>query len=115
MTFWLVLGYAVSMTASNLCFKMVHTGPGWNWSEPGMAWAWFFAGNVAGFFCPILITIALKQDNAQVIYALCLGIGFCLVQLGSFFFFREPLSWIQWSGITLIGLGVFLLQLKPAA
>jgi len=114
MTFWLVLAYAVTMAASNLCFKMVHSGAGWSWSHPSPAWAWFFAGNAAGFFCPILITLALKQPHAQIIYALCLGIGFCLVQAGSFFFFKEPLSWIQWSGIALIGIGVFLLQFKTA-
>jgi len=115
MTFWLVLAYAVSMAASNLCFKMVHQGAGWSWKEPSAAWAWFFAGNAAGFFCPIIITWALKQSNAQITYALCLGVGFCLVQFGSFVFFREPLSWIQWSGIILIALGVFLLQVKVHA
>ncbi len=108
--FWptalLVSGYIVAVAGSNLCFKLADV--------PSQARAiWFFiAGNAIGFFCTIFITLALRGRNPNVIYAICLGGGFCALQLASLLVFKTPLSVIQWLGVGLIGFGIICLQFK---
>ncbi|MBV9463712.1 MAG: hypothetical protein JO317_05730 [Verrucomicrobiae bacterium] len=98
--------YVVCFAACNLCFKLAVIRSG------GVATAYFIAGNVLGFGCTLLITFALKRANPNVVYAVCVGGGFVLLQLASLAVFRQPLSGLQWLGVGLVGTGVLLLQLK---
>jgi len=103
--FFLVLGYAVSMAASNLLFKVTSTKSGLEW------WIWFLAGNVAGFGCPILITYALREQSPQLVYAFTLGAGFVLLQLVAWWWFKAPVTGLQLGGLILTVVGLVMLQL----
>ena len=101
----LVLGYAVSMAASNLLFKVTSTKSGLEWG------VWFLAGNVAGFGCPILITYALREQSPQLVYAFTLGTGFVLLQLVAWWWFKAPVTGLQLGGLILTVVGLVMLQL----
>jgi len=101
----LVLGYAVSMAASNLLFKVTATKSGLEW------WGWFLAGNLAGFGCPILITYALREQSPQLVYAFTLGAGFVLLQLVAWWWFKSPVTGLQLGGLILTVVGLVMLQL----
>ena len=101
----LVLGYAVSMAASNLLFKVTSTKSGLEW------WVWFLAGNVAGFGCPILITYALREQSPQLVYAFTLGAGFVLLQLVAWWWLKSPVTGLQLGGLILTVVGLVMLQL----
>lgn len=58
----------------------------------------FIVGNIVGFVCPIVITLALKIGSPNLVYAMCLGIGFALLQVCSAILFKESLSVWQWGG-----------------
>jgi small multidrug resistance pump len=103
--FFLVLGYAVSMSASNLLFKVTSTKSGLEW------WIWFLAGNVAGFGCPVLITYALREQSPQLVYAFTLGAGFVLLQLVAWWWFKAPVTGLQLGGLILTVVGLVMLQL----
>lgn len=103
--FFLVLGYAVSMAASNLLFKVTSTKSGLEW------WIWFLAGNVAGFGCPVLITYALREQSPQLVYAFTLGAGFVLLQLVAWWWFKAPVTGLQLGGLILTVVGLVMLQL----
>jgi multidrug transporter EmrE-like cation transporter len=100
----LVVAYMSVNCIANLCFRLV--------VEPASALpiGYFIAGNGLGFVSTILLTLALKGQNPNIIYAICLGGGFCLLQVTSWFLFKSPLSPVQWAGITLVACGIFCLR-----
>ena len=100
----LILGYVVSLTASNLLLKIAADSAGYR------ALGWFIAGNVAGFFCPLTITFALRHGPPHLVYAWAIAGGFCVLQLASIWMFRAPLNLWQWTGLSLVALGLFFLQ-----
>jgi multidrug transporter EmrE-like cation transporter len=106
MLWFLIAAYACSMAGANLCLKYAAMAHG------TAAWAWFAAANVVGFLCVASLPFALKLAPANVVYALAIGLGYLVLQVAGFLLFREPLSTWQWTGITLVGMGTFLLQLK---
>jgi len=101
-----VLGFIAAQVGSMLCFKLVSEKTG------NTALKLFLIGNAIGFLCTIFLPLALKNQNPNLIYALCLGGGFCLLQFFSYLFFKTPLSALQWSGIACVALGMILLQIK---
>ncbi len=108
--FWpkelLIFGYIVAFAFGNLCFKKAG-------DRSGFWWIWFFTlGNTICFLSTFFETWALAGRNPNVIFAACLGGGFCALQLVSFLVFKTPLSTFQWAGIGLISLGIILLQIK---
>lgn len=96
---------AFSVTGS-LCLKFASQRNGWP------AVAVFMAGNLIGFCAASLLTLTLRGRNPNLIYALCLGGGFCMLQLLSWLIFRMPLSGWQWMGVGLIACGMVCLQLR---
>lgn len=105
-TFFYVTGFIAAQVSSMLCFKFVAESSG------KTALKLFLLGNGIGFFCTVFLPLALKNQNPNLIYALCLGGGFCLLQFFSYFFFNVMLSPWQWSGIGCVALGMILLQIK---
>ncbi|MEZ5405067.1 MAG: hypothetical protein R3F23_02480 [Verrucomicrobiia bacterium] len=105
-TLFYVAGFIAAQVGSMICFKYVSENSG------KAALKLFLLGNTIGFFCTIFLPLALKNQNPNLIYALCLGGGFCLLQLSSYYFFSVPLSNPQWLGIFCVGLGMILLQIK---
>lgn len=103
----LIASYALCMTMNNLFFKWAAMADGWRY------WPWFIAGNLAGFLGCVVMPFALKLGPSNMVYALSIGGGFCLLQLSALWIFREPLSPWQWAGVGLIAAGIFLLQFKP--
>jgi multidrug transporter EmrE-like cation transporter len=102
-----ILGFGLSQAASALFFKLAANSPfgtlAW--------WVYFGAGNLVGFGCPVALSFALRGTQANVVYALCYGGGFCLIQIATWLIFRQPLSPLQWGGVALILGGILLLQL----
>ncbi len=96
---------AFSVTGS-LCLKLASQRSG----LPAVAV--FMAGNVIGFCAATLLTLTLRGRNPNLIYALCLGGGFCTLQLASWLIFRMPLAPAQWMGVGLIAGGMILLQIR---
>ena len=65
-----------------------------------------------GFLCPVALVFALKGTNANIVYAVCWGGAFCLLQLAAWWIFRQPLSPWQWTGIAFVAIGILLLQVR---
>jgi multidrug transporter EmrE-like cation transporter len=108
---WIVLcvvGYMIASTAAGIQFKLAA-------EQAGRRALWHFViGNIIGAFGPLAMTFALRGANANVIYALCFGGAFGLLQIVSSRMFQQPLSPYQWSGIACVGLGILLLHIRPA-
>ncbi|MDX6766893.1 MAG: hypothetical protein SFU85_08890 [Candidatus Methylacidiphilales bacterium] len=98
--------YAAGMAGANLLLRYTSMAHGWAW------WAWFAAANATGFICVVVMPHALKLGSSNVVYALALGGGFCLLQLSAWWLFREPLSAWQWAGVGFVALGLVFLQIK---
>lgn len=105
-TAWFVAGFVVFQVNGSLCLRMAAERTGVN------ALAFFAAGNVIGLCGTIFLTLALRGQNPNVIFALCQGLGFCVLQLAAYFLFRVPLSPFQWLGVSLIAGGVVCLQFR---
>ena len=104
-----VFGVMLAMTVSSVLFKYAA-------DSSGKRAVWYFIiGNIVGALGPVAITLGLRGGNANVIFALSYGGGFALVQVASWRIFHQPLSIIQWTGIGLIALGAFLVQIRPAS
>jgi len=73
---------------------------------------YFILGNCVGLVVSISLTLALRGTNPNVIYAMCLGGAFCVLQLASTLIFKQPLSPVQWVGVALVASGLVLLPLK---
>ena len=73
---------------------------------------YFILGNCVGLAVSISLTLALRGTNPNLIYAMCLGGAFCLVQLASTLLFKQPLSPVQWVGVALVVSGLVLLPLN---
>jgi multidrug transporter EmrE-like cation transporter len=54
----------------------------------------------------------LRQANANLVYAICWGAAFCVLQFATWWLFKEPLSTWQWTGVALVGVGILLLQVR---
>lgn len=106
--FWIIL-YACSVAGSNLCFRKTVglTTGNMPW------WIWFGVGNVAGFFAPLSITMALKEGNAPWVFGIAMGFGFILLQGLLIVCFGDRLTFLQSTGMLLIGIGIALLYWKP--
>jgi multidrug transporter EmrE-like cation transporter len=103
----LISAYFAAFLGVNLSMKFASLKTG----TPAYWW-WFVGGNLVGFFCTLFMVMAMKDQNPHLIYALCIGGGFCLLQVACFLIFREPLSAWQWAGIGLVGTGIICLQIQ---
>ncbi len=101
-----VAGFVAFWVNGGLCLKMAAERSGW------AAFGFFAAGNAIGFCGTVLLTLALRGQNPNVIYALCHGLGFCVLQVASYFLFKVALSPPQWIGVSLIAAGIICLQLR---
>lgn len=101
-----VTGFVVASTWSAIQFKFAA-------DASGKKAIWHFvAGNLIGAFGPLALTFALKQTSPSLAYALCYGCAFALLQLVCWRLFHQALSMWQWTGIVLVAIGIFLLQLR---
>ena len=106
---WIALsaiGFILAQAGAAVLFKAMVSQEGLRW------WLFFAAGNAVGFGCPVALSIALRGTNANLIYAICYGGGFCLVQLATWLIFRDPLSAWQWTGVGFVLFGLILLQFR---
>lgn len=106
-TLLLIAGYIVCFLGVNLAMKAAAQHDG----TPAYWW-WFVGGNIVGFFCTVFMAMALRGQNPNLIYALCIGGGFCLLQIASLLVFKDALTFWQWLGIGLVGIGIICLQVK---
>jgi len=95
----------VMVVLSNLCFR---------WSAAASAWRPFLGyqivGNLAGFVSVVAFTFLLRHLPLNMAYALTTGLGFVLVQVvASRLVLGENATDLQWVGVTLIVLGIFLI------
>lgn len=102
-----IVGFVISSTGASLLFKLAADAAGW------VALRYFLLGNFAGVWAPVCLMFALKGTNANVVYAICYGGGFCALQIAAFYLFRQPLSVWQWAGVGVVAVGILLLQIKP--
>jgi multidrug transporter EmrE-like cation transporter len=101
-----VAGFIVASTWSAIHFK-------WAADASGKKAIWHFvAGNIIGAFGPVALTLALKRTSPSLAYALCYGCAFAVLQLVCWRLFQQSLSVWQWVGIVLVGIGIFLLQVR---
>lgn len=102
-----IFGFVISSTGASLLFKVAADTAGWT------AFRYFLLGNFAGVWAPVCLMFALKGTNANIVYAVCYGGGFCALQIAAFYLFRQPLSAWQWAGVGVVGIGILLLQIRP--
>ena len=101
-----VVAFAIANAWSGIQFKLAA-------DEMGRKALWrFIWGNVIGALGPVALTLALKRANPNVVYALCYGGAFTLLQLLSWRMFHQPLSIFQWAGIACVAAGIILLQIR---
>jgi multidrug transporter EmrE-like cation transporter len=102
-----IIGFIVFQVSGSLCLRMASERSGLS------AFYFFAAGNAVGFVGTVFLTLALRGQQPNLIYALCQGGGFCALQLAAYLLFSMPLSTIQWCGIGLIASGVVCVQFRP--
>lgn len=104
----LVALFSIASTSAAIQFKLAS-------ASAGRKALWYFIlGNVIGVLGPITLTLALRRGNPNLVYALCYGCAFALLQIVSWRVFQQPLSPLQWTGVALVGVGILLLQIRPA-
>jgi multidrug transporter EmrE-like cation transporter len=104
--FFCVAGFIVASAWSGVLFKLAA-------ENSGRTAVWHFVlGNLIGALGPVALTLALKRGHPNVIYALCFGGAFTLLQLASWRLFHQPLSVTQWAGVGCVAIGIFLLQVR---
>jgi multidrug transporter EmrE-like cation transporter len=101
-----VVGFMITSAWSSVQFKFAaeHSGRTAIW--------YFILGNIIAAVGPVALTFALKRANPNIVYALCFGGAFTLLQVVSWRVFRQPLSAFQWIGIGCVAAGIFLLQIR---
>ena len=102
---FLVAAFIAFSVTGSLLLRVAGQHNGWT------AVAIFFAGNISGFVAATLLTLTLRGRHPNLIYAFCLGGGFCVLQLMSRLLFTMPLASWQWFGVGLIAAGIVLLQI----
>ena len=104
--FLCVVVFMFANTTSVVLFKVAA-------QSPGKKWIWYFLlGNGIGVLGPAAMTLALRESNPNLVYALCFCGAFALFQIVSWRLFQQPLSPVQWAGIACVGVGILLLQLR---
>jgi multidrug transporter EmrE-like cation transporter len=101
-----VVGFMITSAWSSVQFKLAA-------EHSGRTAVWYFIlGNVIAALGPVALTLALKRANPNVVYALCFGGAFTLLQVLSWRLFHQSLSAFQWIGIACVAVGIFLLQIR---
>ncbi len=99
--------YVACVVTSNVGFKLSAGSQNWK----GFL-AWQIMANLAGFVGVISFTLLLKFIPLYLAYGIFMGLGFVAVQVvAARLIFKEPIRSIQWIGVTLIMLGIFLIAL----
>jgi multidrug transporter EmrE-like cation transporter len=107
---WLALFIAVAAhTGAAICYKKAAQQAGWR------TIAIFVLGNAIGFFNPIFKTMALRNNNPNVIFAIMGGPGGILFIFVINWVFRGRLTRFQWFAILIIIVGSMLLQIQPGS
>ena len=101
-----VVVFILASVASNLLLRVAaqHTGR--------TMIVYFILANCIGLVLSISLTLALRGTNPNLIYAMCLGGGFCALQLASTMLFKQPLSAVQWVGVAFGAIGFVLLPFQ---
>lgn len=108
---WLALtGSMVAHTAAAICFKISAQQ-----SLRKKIVGYFVLGNAIGFFNPVCMAIALKDNNANVVLATMGAVGgiFFIVVLNRVF--NERLTLKQWLAIGVCLLGSLILQIPASS
>lgn len=103
---FLVATFIIFSVTGSLLLRVAGQHHGWQ------AVLFFILGNTSGFVAATTLTLTLRGRHPNLIYAFCLGGGFCMLQLMSRVLFQVPLTTWQWFGITLIVAGVVCLQVR---
>lgn len=105
MTTWLLLGAAIiSEVTATLCLKRALDVPA--------LYSVVVLGYLAAF---VLLTLTLREGmGVGIAYGIWAGCGVALTAVGSKVFFDEPLSGVMAVGLTLIIVGVLLVELGSA-
>jgi multidrug transporter EmrE-like cation transporter len=101
-----VVAFAISNAWSGIQFKFAAQSTG------RTALLHFIIGNLIAACGPVALTFALKRGHPNVVYALCFGTAFVVLQLAAWRVFQQPLSLTQWAGVGCVGAGIFLLQVR---
>ena len=92
-----VFAFIAANTFSSIQFK-------WAAERQGSSALWYFIlGNLVGVLAPVALVFALKKGNPNIIYALCYGGAFAVLQLVSWKLFKQPLTPMQCTGLFCVG------------
>jgi multidrug transporter EmrE-like cation transporter len=103
---FLVVAFITFSVTGSLLLRVAGQHHGW------LAVIIFIAGNCSGFVAATTLTMTLRGRHPNLIYAFCLGGGFCVLQLMARLLFKVPLTPWQWFGIGLMAAGMICLQLQ---
>ena len=103
---FLVAAFIMFSVTGSLLLRVAGQHHGWT------AVAVFLAGNISGFVAATVLTLTLRGRHPNLVYAFCLGGGFCMLQFMSRALFQVPLSIWQWIGIGFMSAGAVCLQIR---
>ncbi|MDO8663595.1 MAG: SMR family transporter [Candidatus Wildermuthbacteria bacterium] len=69
---------------------------------------WLLAGLFLFGVSFLLWIFIISKLKLNIAYPISTSLSFCLITLSSWFLFKEQLSWMQFSGIAAIIIGIFL-------
>ena len=104
---FLVTAFIAFSVTGSLLLRVAGQHHGW---QAGLI---FILGNMSGFVAATTLTLTLRGRHPNLVYAFCLGGGFCMLQIMSRVLFKVPLTSWQWLGVSLIAGGILCLQLRP--
>ncbi len=104
-----ILTSICTLSISAVCWKLsaetIDVSPFWSM-------AYFVTGLIAGLLFSAGATIAMRNNNPNLVYAMIGGPGAVALHLTLVWVFDQSLLWQQWVAILLIVIGAVLLQVR---
>jgi len=100
-TILLMFGYWLVGLAAGLCFKEGGT-------DASHRLLYFVGGNILGISSTALLMGVYSRMNINLAMVLATSGGFILLQFALWAIYRTPITWVQWLGILLVGVGIAL-------
>ena len=98
------------LSGSAVLFK--HSADNWD-NHQIAALIYFVFGNAVSLAGVIATTVALKNNDANIVYATIGGPGAAVLHLSLALVFQQALPWWQWLAIGIIVFGAVMLHINP--
>lgn len=97
----------LSLSGSAICFK--YSADQWD-SQQAASLIYFVLGNVVSLLGVTCTTVALRNNDTNVVYATIGGPGSAVLHVSLALVFQQALPWWQWLAIAIIVFGATMLH-----